>query len=63
MMPKCLDCSNAVKFYVPVTGYDIYYVRPDGSAEITSEYTEVESDHPVKCGECDSVNIEGKDYF
>lgn len=63
LMPKCLDCNNDKKFYVPVYGYDIFYIRPDGGADIESEYTEVEPDAPVKCGECESTNIQDKEYF
>ena len=62
-MPKCLGCNNDKKFYVPVYGYDVYYLRSDGGADIESEYTEVDPNSPVKCAECDSIDIQDKEYF
>lgn len=63
MTPKCLDCNNAIKFYVPVYGYDIFYFNTGSQPDIVSEYKEVDFEAPVKCGECESTNIENKDYF
>lgn len=56
-MPKCLDCNNTVKFYVPVTGYKVYYFESDSQTptKIISEYTEIDNDRDIQCGECEGM--------
>ena len=58
-MPKCLNCNNTVKFFVPVYGYKIFYYEGDNLNDVVDEHTEVEADAPVKCGECESQKVEG----
>jgi hypothetical protein len=59
-MPKCLDCNNTIKFYVPVYGYQIFYYKNNKLNDIVQEYLEVDPEAPIKCGECESVNLEGE---
>ena len=58
-MPKCLDCNNTVKFFVPVYGYQIFYYKGDFVDNIIDEQSEVDGHSPIKCGECESQNLEG----
>jgi len=58
-MPKCLDCNNTVKFFVPVYGYQIHYYEGDVVNDIIDERSEVDGHSPIKCGECESTSLEG----
>lgn len=65
-MPKCIDCGNTTKFYIPVTGYNIYYFEDEGPnpTKIVSEYTEIDNDRDIQCGACEGTHeIQDQEIF
>lgn len=57
-MPKCLDCSNTVRFSYTETSYNEATYDGDGNLKDV-DYKSYDPVTDGKCMECESSNIEG----